>query len=73
MAKKATKKPAKKKSATPNRQRLFSLVALHNAFQKAQDRLATQPQTAAAKKLGQDLTNSRAMIACGQTMSPDIA
>ena len=72
MAKKGTKKPAKKKSAAAGRQRLFSLVALHNAFKKAQDRLATQPQTPAAKKLGQDLTNAQAIIDCGQTMSPDI-
>jgi hypothetical protein len=68
----AKKKSTRKKAAVKG-QKLFSLAAVHRELTKARTRLAGQTQTAASRKLAQDLKNAQLMMACGQTMSPDIA
>ncbi len=66
----AKKKAKKKTTAASN---LFSLIAVHRELKKARMRLAKQPKTAAAILLAQDLRNASNLLACDQTMSPNIA
>ncbi len=65
------KKKAKKKITAASS--LFSLIAVHRELKKARIRLAKQPKTAAAILLAQDLKNASDLLACDQTMSPNIA
>ncbi len=67
----AKKKHTKKKA--DGKARMFSLVAVHRELTNARTRIAAETQTAAARQLAQDLKNAQLMLACGQTMSPDIS